>query len=70
MNLELSIPTLNGTTPTNASIKYMDNNNKSTKTLKYFAIDSAGNKSPIYIQTYMIDKIAPKVDSTSPLTTQ
>ena len=38
----------------------------STTTLKFLAVDKAGNKSPIYTQIYTIDKVAPKVSSTSP----
>lgn len=59
--------TLNGTTPTTSSTKYT----KpliifSNKILKFFARDSVGNKSSIYTKTYKIDRIAPKVISTSP----
>jgi hypothetical protein len=60
--------TINGTTPTNLSTKYSTPITiSSTTALKYLAIDLAGNKSPIYRQTYTIDKIAPKVSMTSPL---
>ena len=60
--------TLNGTNPTTSSSKY----SKplvitSTKTLKYIAVDLAGNKSRVYSQTYKIDKTAPKVLLTSPV---
>ena len=60
--------TLNNTSPTTSSLIY---NNKpytfsTTTILKYFAVDLAGNKSPIYTQTYTIDKVAPKVSLTSP----
>ena len=59
--------TLNGTTPTTSSSKYTGPITiSSSKTLKYLEIDTAGNKSPIYTQTYIIDKVAPKVASTSP----
>lgn len=37
-----------------------------TTTLKFAAVDPAGHWSPVYTQTYTIDKIAPKVTSTSP----
>ena len=59
--------TTNGSTPTinstkyNAPIKITSNMN-----LKYLAVDSYGNKSPVYTQTYIIDKIPPTISSTSP----
>ena len=60
--------TLNGTNPTTSSTKYTGPLSiSSTKTLKYLAIDLAGNKSPIYSQTYTVDKTAPKVSSTIPV---
>ena len=59
--------TLNGTTPTTTSNKYTGPITiKSTATLKYLAVDLAGNKSPVYTNTYTIDKTAPKVASTTP----
>ncbi|WP_048190948.1 chitobiase/beta-hexosaminidase C-terminal domain-containing protein [Methanobacterium sp. SMA-27] len=59
--------TLTGTTPTTASMKYAGPITiSSTKILKYLAVDLAGNKSPIYTKTYTIDKIPPKVSSTTP----
>lgn len=59
--------TLNGKTPTTSSTKYTKALVISTsKTLKFFARDLAGNKSPIYTQKYTIDKTPPKVSSTSP----
>ena len=59
--------TLDGTTPTTSSTKYNSSIViASNKVLKYFAVDLAGNKSPVYSQTYTIDKVAPKVSSTSP----
>ena len=59
--------TLNGKTPTKTSKKYMGPITiKSTSTLKYLAVDLAGNKSPIYTYKYTIDKTAPKVVSTTP----
>ena len=59
--------TLTGTTPTTASMKYAGPITiSSTKTLKYLAVDLAGNKSPIYTQAYTIDKIPPKVSTTTP----
>jgi methionine-rich copper-binding protein CopC len=60
--------TLNGSTPTLTSVRYSTSITiSSTETLKYLAIDLAGNKSPVYTQIYTIDKIAPKVSVTSPL---
>ena len=59
--------TLNGSKPTTSSNKYIGSITiKSTTTLKYFAVDLAGNKSPAYTNTFTIDKTAPKVTSTSP----
>ena len=56
--------TLNGTTPSTKSSKYTKPLIISTsKTLKYFALDLAGNKSPVYTQKYII---APKIVSTKP----
>ena len=52
--------TTNGTTPTTTSTKYSGPITiSSTTTLKFLAIDTAGNKSPIYTQIYTIDKIPP-----------
>ena len=52
--------TLNGTTPTNSSTIYSGPIliNKTT-TLNYIAIDYSGNISPVYTQTYIIDKTIP-----------
>ncbi|UTB32380.1 MAG: chitobiase/beta-hexosaminidase C-terminal domain-containing protein [Methanobacterium sp. ERen5] len=59
--------TLNGTTPTSKSTLYSKPISiTKTTTLKYLAIDLAGNKSPVYSQTYTIDKIPPKVTVTTP----
>jgi hypothetical protein len=59
--------TLNGTIPTNKSILYIKPITiTSTMTLKYVAVDLAGNKSPVYTQTYTIDTIHPKVSATAP----
>jgi PKD repeat protein len=59
--------TLNGSTPSLSSSKYVKSLIiSSTKTLKYFAVDTAGNKSPVYTMHYVIDKTAPKVVSTTP----
>ena len=59
--------TTNGATPTTASTVYKGPITiSSTTTLKFLAVDKAGNKSPVYTQIYTIDKTAPKVTSTSP----
>ncbi|MTK64219.1 MAG: hypothetical protein F8N15_06820 [Methanobacterium sp.] len=59
--------TLNGKTPTTSSTKYTGPISiKSTSTLKFFAVDLAGNKSPVYTKIYTIDKTAPKPVKTTP----
>lgn len=59
--------TLNGKTPTTASNRYTGPITiKSTTTLKFFAVDLAGNRSPIYTMNYTIDKTAPKIVQTTP----
>ncbi len=59
--------TLSGKTPTICSNKYNGPITiKSTSTLKYLAVDLAGNKSPVYTKTYTIDKLAPKPVKTAP----
>lgn len=59
--------TLNGATPTNNSTLYTKPITiSSTTTLKYFAVDLAGNKSVKYTLNYVIDKTAPKIVKTSP----
>ncbi len=59
--------TLNGLKPTTTSTKYSTPINiTKTTILKYFAVNLAGNKSPIYSQTYKIDKVPPKVSLTYP----
>jgi len=59
--------TLNGSTPTLTSATYLAPITvSSTTTLKYLAVNLAGNQSPVYIQTYTIDKIPPKVSKTTP----
>lgn len=53
--------TLNGTTPTLSSIQYTQPIEiTNTTTLKYMAIDLAGNPSGIYTQVYTLDFISPK----------
>jgi predicted outer membrane repeat protein len=59
--------TLNGTTPTSKSLLYTKPITiSSTSTLKYIAIDTANNKSSIYVQNYTIDKTAPTIAKTNP----
>jgi len=59
--------TTNGSIPSIDSTPYTDpikiNN---TTTLKYIAIDTEGRQSGVYTQTYIIDKVPPKVLSTYP----
>ena len=59
--------TRNGTTPTTASTKYTGPLSiTTTTTLKFIAVDQAGNISPVYTEKYVIDKTPPKVVSTYP----
>ena len=59
--------TLNGKTPTTANAKYTKPiNMASTHTLKFFAVDAAGNKSPVYTAVYTIDRTVPKIGSIYP----
>lgn len=59
--------TINGTNPTKSSKQYKGPINiASTTTLKFIAVDLAGNQSPLYKLIYTIDKVAPKVKSTTP----
>lgn len=60
--------TINGATPTTKSSKYSKPFYLSTsKTLKYLAVDLAGNKSPVYTKKYTIkDTTAPKISSIQP----
>ena len=59
--------TTNGTTPTATSKKYTGPISiTSTTNLKYLAINQAGQNSPVYTASYVIDKIPPKVVSTNP----
>jgi hypothetical protein len=59
--------TKNGTTPTTISTKYTTPLSITTTTvLKFIAKDLAGLYSPVYTQKYTIDKIAPKVSTTTP----
>lgn len=59
--------TLNGTNPSNSSTKYtVPLTITSSATLKFIAIDDAGNPSQVYTEVYSIDKTAPKIISTYP----
>jgi parallel beta-helix repeat protein len=59
--------TLNGAAPTTRSVRYTKPITiSSTCTLRFLAVDKAGNKSPVYTVKYVIDKAAPKVSLTSP----
>ena len=59
--------TLDGNAPTITSAEYSGPITlSSTSTLKYLAMDLAGNLSPLYTQIYTIDKVPPKVSSTYP----
>lgn len=54
--------TINGTNPTTSSTKYVGPINiTTTTTLKFIAVDFAGNTCPIQVATYTIDTIAPTV---------
>ena len=72
INLSMNEPgkiyyTLNGTVPTSKSTLYTGSITiSSTTTLRFISIDTAGNLSPIYTEKYTIDKVMPKVVSTSP----
>lgn len=60
--------TLDGKTPITTSIRYTRPITiSSSKILKYLAVDLAGNKSPIYTQTYIIDKVPPNISKTTPV---
>ena len=59
--------TTNGITPTKSSIKYTGPISiGSTTTLKFLAVDGAGNLSPVYTVNYTIDKTAPKASVSVP----
>ena len=59
--------TLNGTIPNSKSTLYTKPISiSSTNTLKYITLDLVGNKSPVYSQTYTINKITPKIVRTNP----
>ena len=59
--------TTDGSNPTTSSAKYTGPITISkTTTLRYIAVDLAGNTSPVYTNKYVIDKTALKVTSTNP----
>ena len=59
--------TLNGKIPTNTSNKYTKPIKiTSTTLLKYMAIDTQLDKSPLYSKLYIIDKIPPRVTAAKP----
>ncbi|MDI6724368.1 MAG: chitobiase/beta-hexosaminidase C-terminal domain-containing protein [Methanobacterium sp.] len=59
--------TTDGTTPTNESNEYTDPISiSSTTTLKFIGVDDEGKESPIYTQTYTIDRTVPTLISTNP----
>jgi len=59
--------TTDGSTPTTSSKRYSGAFTVgSTTTLRYMAVDKAGNVSPVYTARYVIDKVAPTVRSTNP----
>jgi len=59
--------TLNGSLPTTSSKKYTGPISiTTTAVLKYIAIDLSNNQSPVYTQKYIIDRIAPKITTTTP----
>lgn len=59
--------TLNGKIPTNTSNKYTKPIKiTSTTLLKYMAIDTQLDKSPLYSRLYIIDKIPPRVTAAKP----
>src|SRR5664280_1281435 len=63
--------TLDGKTPTNRSILYKGPITiTKTSTLKFIAIDFYNTISPVYTKLYIIDKILPKVVSSTPFKNQ
>ncbi|MHB8895043.1 MAG: Lcl domain-containing protein [Candidatus Geothermincolia bacterium] len=53
--------TTNGTIPTSGSKKYSTPISiKSTTTLKFFAVDAAGNEEEVRTETYVFDTVAPE----------
>jgi len=59
--------TLNGTDPTTSSTLYtgpITISNEGKTTLKFIAVDSLGNTSPVSILNYIIDKTAPSANAT------
>lgn len=62
--------TEDGTTPTAGSMQYigLPINIVGTTTLKFMAVDTAGNQSQVYTENYIIDNSPPTVSFTSPST--
>lgn len=59
--------TTNGFNPSISSAKFISPILITSSTiLKFFAVDAAGNPSPVYTAIYTIDKIAPKITYTYP----
>ena len=58
--------TLDGTTPTAESTLYTGPILISGATLKFIAVDSSGNTSPVQTETYTIDTIVPIITSIDP----
>jgi methionine-rich copper-binding protein CopC len=60
--------TTDGSTPTTNSTQYASPISISTNTtLKYFAVDLAGNPSIVYSQLYTMDMVVPTVNTTDPV---
>ena len=69
VNLAMNVPgtiyyTLDGSDPTTSSSIYINPININTNTvLKYLAVDTTGDQSPVYIETYTIDTISPTANN-------
>ncbi|KKM09896.1 hypothetical protein SY88_17135 [Clostridiales bacterium PH28_bin88] len=59
--------TTDGSDPTTSGTLYTGPiNTGETTTMKFMAVDRAGNQSAVYTETYTIDTTPPRVDSTDP----